>query len=177
LPEPLAEARAHWDSLQLRIVNACARIWEVVRSILCNDSPEGHLPQDLDESDVIDTKDVLSYSFRAIHESRYAINPFQPPFATNVPSNLLQTILDKIRLRWEGSLSSPPPEIFSIIGDLTFLQLSTLRHRGAFSTVSLTFTKCCALTQAEPQAVSSAANRLQSWYEVSGQLAHIFLFC
>jgi hypothetical protein len=40
--------------------------------VLCNDSPEGHLPQDLDEIDVVDTKDVLSYSFRAVHESRYA---------------------------------------------------------------------------------------------------------
>jgi len=73
LPEPLAETRRHWDSLQLRIVLACNRIWEVVKDILCNDSPEGHLPQDLEVSDVIDTKDVLSYSFRAVHESRFVI--------------------------------------------------------------------------------------------------------
>jgi hypothetical protein len=51
-----------------------------VKDILCNDSPEGHLPQDLDEGDVIDTKDLLSYSFRAVHESRYVINVF-PPFS------------------------------------------------------------------------------------------------
>jgi hypothetical protein len=47
-----------------------------VEEILCNDSPEGHLPQDFDDVHVIDTKDVLSYSFRAIHESRsVASNP------------------------------------------------------------------------------------------------------
>ena len=71
--EDFIEARTFWDSLQLRIVLACVRAWKIVKGILCNDSPEGHLPQDLDESDTIDTKDVLSYSFRAVHESRYVI--------------------------------------------------------------------------------------------------------
>jgi hypothetical protein len=52
------------------MVRACLGIWEAVRDVLCNDSPEGHLPQELDELDVIDTKDILSYSFRAVHESR-----------------------------------------------------------------------------------------------------------
>lgn len=61
-----------WDDLQWRMLFACSRIWEAVKDVLCNDSPEGHLPQDLDDIDDIDTKDVLSYSFRAIHESRYA---------------------------------------------------------------------------------------------------------
>jgi len=41
-----------------------------VKDVLCNDSPEGHLPEDLEDVNSIDTKDVLSYSFRAIHESR-----------------------------------------------------------------------------------------------------------
>lgn len=70
-------------------------------------------------------------------------------------------------------LIPPPPGIFSSIGDLTFLQLSTLRHRGAFSTVSLTFTKCCALTELEPQtdpqilSHSGSFSRLDSWYQVN----------
>lgn len=62
--------RIQLNNLQIRIIESCYRIWEAVREVLCNDSPEGHLPQDLDEVDDIDTKDVLSYSFRAIHESR-----------------------------------------------------------------------------------------------------------
>ena len=63
--------KERWDSLQFRMLESCKRIWNAVRDVLCNNSPEGHLPQDIDEVDVIDTKDVLSYSFRAIHESRY----------------------------------------------------------------------------------------------------------
>jgi hypothetical protein len=60
-----------WTGVQERMVNCCSRIWAAVKDILCNDSPEGHLPLDIDEVDTVDTKDVLSYSFRAIHESRY----------------------------------------------------------------------------------------------------------
>jgi hypothetical protein len=67
----LTEAKERVDSLLYRMRDSCGRIWEAVRGILCNDSPEGFLPQDIDEVDAIDTKDVLSYSFRAIHESRY----------------------------------------------------------------------------------------------------------
>jgi hypothetical protein len=67
------EVHAHWNSLQYRMFHSCSRIWEAVKDILCNDSPEGHLPQDLDGTEIIDTKDVLSYSFRAIHESRYVV--------------------------------------------------------------------------------------------------------
>jgi hypothetical protein len=59
-----------WIDLQYRMIGCCTRIWAAVKDVLCNDSPEGHLPHDLDEIDMLDTKDVLSYSFRAIHESR-----------------------------------------------------------------------------------------------------------
>jgi hypothetical protein len=64
-------SRDKWNSFQVRMYQSCNRIWDAVKNVLCNDSPEGHLPQDLDEVEAIDTKDVLSYSFRAIHESRY----------------------------------------------------------------------------------------------------------
>jgi len=60
-----------WDDLQRRMQSCCLRVWVVVKDILCNDSPEGHLPDDVEEDVTLDTKDVLSYSFRAIHESRY----------------------------------------------------------------------------------------------------------
>lgn len=67
-PSELDEAR----KLQLNIVSSCERAWRAVRDILCDDSPEGHLPQELEEVDRLDTKDLLSYSFRAVHESRFA---------------------------------------------------------------------------------------------------------
>ncbi len=63
-----------WIDLQYRMIGCCTRIWASVKGVLCNDSPEGHLPQDLDDVDALDTKDILSYSFRAIHESRFALS-------------------------------------------------------------------------------------------------------
>ncbi|KAI9047970.1 hypothetical protein LZ554_007771 [Drepanopeziza brunnea f. sp. 'monogermtubi'] len=117
--------------LQQRMVDCCSRIWIAVKDILCNDSPEGHLPQDLEEGNDIDTKDVLSYSFRAVHES----------------SNLMRTLANKTKLRLPSPDASPllPAELFHQIGQLSFDQLSNLRHRGAFSTVTLTFATCCQL--------------------------------
>lgn len=64
------ELQESWNALQQRIFSSCSRIWDAVQNVLCNESPEGHLPQDLDDDDTVDTKDILSYSFRAIHESR-----------------------------------------------------------------------------------------------------------
>lgn len=63
------------ESLQAHAVNCCRRIWDTVRAVLCDDSPEGHLPEELEEVDGLDTKDLLSYSFRAIHESRFVPRP------------------------------------------------------------------------------------------------------
>ena len=60
-----------WSNLQFRMLDSCVRVWRIVRDILCNDSPEGYLPSDIREVERVDTKEVLSYSFRAVHESRY----------------------------------------------------------------------------------------------------------
>lgn len=56
--------------LQAKLFECCKRSWISVKDILCDDSPEGHLPQDLEEFDGLDTKGLISYSFRAAHESR-----------------------------------------------------------------------------------------------------------
>ena len=58
------------QELQSRIIDCCCRVWAAVRDVLCDDSPEGHLPPELEEMEELNTKDVLSYSFRAIDESR-----------------------------------------------------------------------------------------------------------
>lgn len=60
-----------WQQMQEKLYRCCSSIWDAVKDVLCNDSPEGHLPLEVEELAIIDTKDVLSYSFRAIHESRY----------------------------------------------------------------------------------------------------------
>lgn len=58
------------DKFQDRAIWYCRRVWQAVQHILCDDSPEGHLPEELQQIEGLDTKDLLSYSFRAIHESR-----------------------------------------------------------------------------------------------------------
>lgn len=59
------------EQLQHRMFKSCERIWNIVQHVLCDDSPEGHLPEELEEVEGLDTRGLLSYSFRAIHESRY----------------------------------------------------------------------------------------------------------
>ncbi|KAG9246942.1 HEAT repeat protein-like protein [Calycina marina] len=152
-------AKDTWNRAQQDICLSCERLWAAVRGVLCNDSPEGHLPEDIDEIGTIDTKDVLSYSFRAVHES----------------SNLLRSMAGKIGRTWRNGSPMLVTEIFVRIGNLTFTQLSTLRHRGAFSTVTLTFAKCCQLVQKHAlllDSTDSDQKLLPQWYQ--GALACIF---
>ncbi|EPE28716.1 ARM repeat-containing protein [Glarea lozoyensis ATCC 20868] len=152
-----------WSNLQQRMVLLASRIWAAVQEVLCNDSPEGHLPQELDEMDAVDTKNILSYSFRAVHES----------------SNLMRILAESHRQIWIPGFSAHVTSTFTQIGNLSFTQLSTLRHRGAFSTVALTFSRCCQLTQNsrlkalfldspdtdKSSAATSVSDLLQQWWE------------
>ena len=58
-----------WRQLHQRIIIACTRLWRCVHDVLCNDSLEGYLPEHDEDTDV-DTKDVLSFAWRALKESR-----------------------------------------------------------------------------------------------------------
>lgn len=58
------------QALESRLLSCCERTWLAVKDVLCDDSPEGHLPQELEEMDGLDTKGLLSFSFRAVHESK-----------------------------------------------------------------------------------------------------------
>lgn len=142
---------------QTRIVSLCARIWNVVSYVLCDDSPEGNMPEELENVDGLDTKGLLSYSFRAIHES----------------SLLTRSLIQKLGVsRVVGSLL-PTPEVFRRVGNLAFAQLSTLRHRGAFSSVSLNFTCCCQNARNPHLAsVGSELSLLEDWYK--GALSCIY---
>lgn len=155
--EVLWQARYSEDELRLlaapqqRIVAACSRIWDTVSYVLCDDSPEGHLPEEMEEVEGLDTRGLLSYSFRAIHES----------------SNLMRAMIGNLRFNRATGMLLPTPEVFRSAGNLTFTQLSSLRHRGAFSSVSLTFTTCCQFSQ-DPQVVSTSDEEvlLDIWYKV-----------
>ncbi|KAI0971132.1 putative death-receptor fusion protein-domain-containing protein [Xylaria arbuscula] len=137
------------DGFQDRVVSCCQRVWRAVQHILCDDSPEGHLPEELQQIEGLDTKDLLSYSFRAIHES----------------SNLMRTVAQNARYDRKHHYLTPSQRNFEDIGNLTFDQLSSLRHRGAFSTVSQTFTACCQLVQSTLAHQNNDSDLLQKWYE------------
>ncbi|KAI0603419.1 putative death-receptor fusion protein-domain-containing protein [Biscogniauxia sp. FL1348] len=137
------------DGLQERAIACCQRVWETVKHVLCDDSPEGHLPEEMEEVDGLDTKDLLSYSFRAIHES----------------SNLLRIISHNARSAREDGFLTPSRQNFEVLGRLTFNQLSNLRHRGAFTTVSQTFASCCQLVKHFPTQSKDDVSLLDEWYE------------
>ncbi|KAI1450812.1 putative death-receptor fusion protein-domain-containing protein [Annulohypoxylon stygium] len=136
------------SELQDRAIACCQRIWRIVRHVLCDDSPEGHLPEELEEVEGLDTKDLLSYSFRAIHES----------------SNLMRTIANISRQSRGRGLLAPSKQNFEDIGRLTFDELSNLRHRGAFTTVSQTFTSCCQFVKYFPVESDDGPSLLDEWY-------------
>ncbi|KAI0186937.1 putative death-receptor fusion protein-domain-containing protein [Xylaria flabelliformis] len=137
------------DEFQDRAISCCKRVWLTVQHILCDDSPEGHLPEELQQIEGLDTKDLLSYSFRAIHES----------------SNLLRTIAQTACHDRKHGFLAPSRQNFEDIGNLTFDELSNLRHRGAFSTVSQTFTACCQLVNCIPTDQKNDVDLLQQWYK------------
>ena len=60
---------AAWRSVHDRIVAVCNKVWQEVRPVLCIDSPEGHSDEPVEEFSV-GPKDLLSYSWRALRESR-----------------------------------------------------------------------------------------------------------
>lgn len=59
-----------WVSVHARIVSICDRIWDEVKPVLCVDSPEGHTDEPTEDL-MVGPKDILSYSWRALRESRY----------------------------------------------------------------------------------------------------------
>jgi hypothetical protein len=52
-----------------RLYDIFEALWKCVHDALCNDTTEGTAAEELEEED-IGTKDVLSYSWRALKESR-----------------------------------------------------------------------------------------------------------
>jgi hypothetical protein len=59
-----------WKKLHDEILNSIELLWSCVTDTLCADAPEGHLPEELEEETNLDTKEVLSYSWRGLKEAR-----------------------------------------------------------------------------------------------------------
>lgn len=59
-----------WKSLHDRIRQSLEQLWICIQNVLCNDAPEGHVPDELEEDTSLDTKEILSYSWRGLKEAR-----------------------------------------------------------------------------------------------------------
>ncbi|RDA82626.1 hypothetical protein CP532_1220 [Ophiocordyceps camponoti-leonardi (nom. inval.)] len=140
LPQPQLEAVM---ALQTDIVSLCERVWKAVRDVLCYDSPEGHLPQEFEEVEGLETKSLLSFSFRAVNEA----------------SNLLRTMVLTARNRVRDGFVSPTKEVYDRLGAFAFDQLASLRHRGALTTAGLLFATFC------QQAKKMEETDLDMWYQ------------
>ncbi|KKF95395.1 putative protein.07 [Ceratocystis platani] len=138
--------------IQTKLISFGTRMWELVCDILCDNSPEGFLPDDLEEVDGIGTKDVLSFSFRSVDES----------------SKLLRTIIIGAKNLKKPGLIFPSRQDLIAVGDLAFTQLATLRHRGAFTTAAHTFASCCQISESyEEDPTPAHETLLAQWYQRS----------
>lgn len=60
-----------WEDFDRRIFSICSGVWKVVQDVLCFDAPEGHAISEDDFNDQdVGTKDILSFCWRALKESR-----------------------------------------------------------------------------------------------------------
>ncbi|KAF2657203.1 hypothetical protein K491DRAFT_756956 [Lophiostoma macrostomum CBS 122681] len=135
-----------WKDVHSRIHTCFRQLWSCVWHVLCADAPEGHVPDEIDEEANIDTKEILSYSWRALKEA----------------SLLLRSIISNAPLG-DGIRALVNCEQAESAGRLCFVQLAELRHRGAFSTVAQTFAACC---RRFARAEQGALNRLPKiWYQ------------
>jgi len=132
------------DDVRDELTACLQQIWDIVKPTLCNDAPEGYLPEDFEEIPDVSTKDTLSYCWRALKEASLLLGVLVSA-ATPSPADRNREVK---RLR--------------LLSDLCFTQLAELRHRGAFSTVAQTWTTCC--TRSEGVLSLTGQSQLEAWY-------------
>jgi hypothetical protein len=121
-----AETFFGWKKAHDEILASIEGFWTCIEHILCTDAPEGHVPDEIEEETSLDTKEILSYSWRGLKEA----------------SVLLRVMITKAPIG-DDERALISPALFEKLGRLCFTQLLELRHRGAFSTVSQTFAAFC----------------------------------
>ncbi|KAK9246382.1 putative death-receptor fusion protein-domain-containing protein [Lipomyces tetrasporus] len=129
----------YWNKLHERLVRLSYSVWGIVEKILCHDSPEGNLPEELEEQYLASLEEeygpatqlVLSYAWRAIGES----------------SGLMTVLLSRIPDDESNLLDDA---VVMDLGNLLLNELATIRHRGAFSSVYPTFVACCTRCNTSP---------------------------
>jgi hypothetical protein len=65
--------KQEWRDIHHQFVLALEEIWSCVQDTLCDDAPEGYVPDEMEEDSNVTTKDILSYSWRALKESRLVL--------------------------------------------------------------------------------------------------------
>lgn len=84
------QSKAVWRRLVDTIFRNCKNIWQAVKDVLCIDSPEGF---NFDEEEIenlgVGTKDTLSFSWRALKESRLASSPCRLPDLLSTYSSIV----------------------------------------------------------------------------------------
>ncbi|KAF2624779.1 HEAT repeat protein-like protein [Macroventuria anomochaeta] len=120
------EVHRTWVEAHNELIESFETLWSIVYNVLCADAPEGNVPDEVDEAANLDTREVLSYSWRGLKEA----------------SVLIRTIITKASIGNDDQ-SILTPAVFERLGRLCFTQLLELRHRGAHSTVAQTFAAFC----------------------------------
>lgn len=60
----------NWAQSHGEIITSFESLWSIVYNVLCADAPEGNVPEEMEESANMDTREVLSYSWRGLKEAR-----------------------------------------------------------------------------------------------------------
>ncbi|KAF2434532.1 hypothetical protein EJ08DRAFT_470303 [Tothia fuscella] len=126
------EEQNSWFNLHTRTINALRDVWQCVNQVLCQDAPEGHVPEDVEEDINFTTKDILSYSWRALKEA----------------SLLTRVLVTKAPHAKDDPYTMLSKEHLTRLSRLCFTELAELRHRGAFSSVAQAYSACCSRVRA-----------------------------
>ncbi|CAL4070628.1 unnamed protein product [Meganyctiphanes norvegica] len=152
-----------WKSLLCEVIEMCFRISEIVAPVVRNDSPEGHLPMDLNPESLGQLKNVLQQSigYHKADDDKLAISEeAKPEVLVKAQAVSAQMMLlcawrsiKEISLLLGGLISTVPlpPQPYAIlnlkeivaIGKYFLTQMVEIKHRGAFEQTYVGFGKMC----------------------------------
>lgn len=119
-----------WKNIVMELIKASETIWGLIKDVLCDDSPEGNLPDGEGEGGIVSNLEdtpaqlILSYSWRSLKET----------------SSLLTVLLTKCLSLFDEEFT---PFTLNYYGELMMTWLWEIRHRGAFTSVYPCFIEYC----------------------------------
>lgn len=76
------ETQRTWVEAHNELIESFESLWSIVYNVLCADAPEGNVPDEMEEAANLDTREVLSYSWRGLKEARSVLLMIVPPLLT-----------------------------------------------------------------------------------------------